>query len=445
MSVSPTHYFEFDGTSCAFFPETLDVRVVPIGSTDHRTHETISDLTNFTDETVGARKPAGTEPLSSIVLLVTQTCNLRCTYCYAHGDGTYGTTGNLTPAMAEMAVDWLIAQSSTLKTLSISFFGGEPTIRFDIVEHTINYSKEKCRESGKEFTYSIITNGTILTDEMIEYLHDNNVYTVVSLDGDKERHDRQRPFAGGRGSYDVTVRNIRKLLQKMPHSPGRATLTGEIDPEQARKSLIDLGFSSVMAWPASDSLFDSGQKAGAGRNMTKVLESIDSEGREWIGAIKGRKLNELRRLRSVGTMSSAITVLNTRIRKRYACNAGVSTVGVASDGGVYLCHRFVGQEEYKLGDVGTYNIDREKFTSFDAQKIEPCASCFANSTCAGGCKHDNASATGSPFVPAPDMCNVARRTHEIACWIVGQLSTDDKYYLSTHDIIPQRPCPLDFV
>jgi len=131
--------------------------------------------------------------------------------------------------------------------------------------------------------------------------------------------------------------------------------------------------------------------------------------------------------------------------KRYhACGAGQELVGVSSAGDVYLCHRFVGRDEYKLGSVFTKDLKREEYQKSPTTGNEVCAACFAKFYCAGGCKHDNATSCGSIATPSEDMCQLRCRELELAATILCRIDPEDRAFLFAHQIFTPKPCPLDF-
>src|SRR5208337_3377046 len=100
------------------------------------------------------------------------------------------------------AVDWLIANSKNTEKVSICFFGGEPLLNFPVMKKTVAYSKEKAAEKGKQVTFSITTNGSLLNDEIISFLKNEKINPLISFDGPPEYQNRQRRFKDGGGSYD---------------------------------------------------------------------------------------------------------------------------------------------------------------------------------------------------------------------------------------------------
>lgn len=385
-------------------------------------------------------------PITSIALFVTQLCNLKCIYCYGE-HGTYGASS--CPAMTEeralLTVDWLIEKSGNFKYLNIHFFGGEPFINFPLIKKIVEYSQRRGNESGKIFIYTVTTNGTLLDDEIINFLHKHSFKVLVSFDGDKETQDRQRPFPDGTGSYDKTIPKIKSLLDKAPETECRATIMEGANPDTVITALRNIGFTSIDTTPASPSLFDlnRGQKHSE-RNFNETLESIESETENWTLFSKNRNLEELKKLSSSGVLRKYIAAFLNKEKKLFNCHAGISMAAVSCAGDIFPCHRFVGSEEYKMGSIYKKDLLRSPYMQSPTKSVEKCSKCFAKYICAGGCKHDNAGTCGSPFSPAEDMCSLTRRCVELSAYICCNLEKDDAAFLFKNNIIYQKPCPFDF-
>ena len=131
-------------------------------------------------------------------------------------------------------------------------------------------------------------------------------------------------------------------------------------------------------------------------------------------------------------------------KRRHACGAGLGMVAVSTVGDLYLCHRFVGQDDYKLGSIFEDRLNRKEYQESPTIDNPVCSVCFARYYCAGGCKHDNAGSCGSIAAPAEEMCRWRCREMELAAVIVSNLNSDDKAFLIEQNVFPPKPCPLDF-
>lgn len=142
------------------------------------------------------------------IFVMTNQCNQACVYCQASASSQK--RNFMSAETAEYAVR--TALSSANPNLSFEFQGGEPLLNFDTIRHIIEYT-ESIKED-KNISYSVVTNLTMITDEMIRFFVDHHVNISTSLDGPKELHDRNRPLSSGGSSYDKAVASIKHLQDR---------------------------------------------------------------------------------------------------------------------------------------------------------------------------------------------------------------------------------------
>jgi len=382
-------------------------------------------------------------PVVNMALFLTRSCNLKCIYCYGEG-GEYGTGGNMEEKTAYQAVEWLIEQSGKMKKVHIGFFGGEPLLRFSLMKSIVGYAKKRMSEVEKKVDFHITTNGTLLDDEKIAFIKENDISVMISFDGTKELQDSQRPFANGEGSYDSAVPKIRKLLELLPETPGHAVIVGNTDPRIVKNAMKEIGFTKISSIPASISLFAGlRDEKKSVRDTENLIQELEEEYKTWAGLMRNRDSEALKNLRERSVLYQALTFLLHNRRRHYACGAGRGLVAVSSSGDVYLCHRFVGREEYKLGSIFEKELKRDEYQK-PVTINKTCAYCFARYYCGGGCKHDNASFCGSISMPSEDMCRLRCRELELSAVLVSMLDSEDRHFLVKEEIFPPKPCPFDF-
>ncbi|WP_242835729.1 Cys-rich peptide radical SAM maturase CcpM [Ruminiclostridium josui] len=172
--------------------------------------------------------------LEKITLQVTQQCNLRCEYCIYSGDtGNYRNRSHQNKSMsfdmARKGIDFLIEHSQDSNRLNIGFYGGEPLLEFELIKKCVKYAKEQAE--GKEISFSITTNATLLSEDIIKYLSENDIMLTISLDGPKEIHNKNRKFAGsGVGSFDKIMENLEILKERYPEYFNNILFNVVIDP-----------------------------------------------------------------------------------------------------------------------------------------------------------------------------------------------------------------------
>lgn len=146
-----------------------------------------------------------------LILEVTEKCNLRCRYCI-YGDETKNfrsfSMKNMTFDIAKKAMDYALTIAGD--SMILAFYGGEPLIQYPLVRDCTEYFKEHYK--GEEVSFVLTSNLTLLTEEMAEYFRDNQFLITCSLDGDEETHNQNRPYCGGKGSFDDTMRGLKLLV-----------------------------------------------------------------------------------------------------------------------------------------------------------------------------------------------------------------------------------------
>ena len=171
--------------------------------------------------------------INMLTLQLTQSCNFRCSYCVysdLHNEANREHSAKrMSFETAKKAVDFLLEHSRDSERVSIGFYGGEPLLEFKLIKKIIEYSDKAF--DGKEYSYTITTNGSLLTEQIVAYLAEHRVNTMISLDGPKEIHNISRRFtANGKGSFDTVIENIKMIAEKFPEFASTLGINMVIDP-----------------------------------------------------------------------------------------------------------------------------------------------------------------------------------------------------------------------
>jgi len=154
-----------------------------------------------------------------LILELTRQCNQRCKYCAFSGrypgDRTHSPV-QMPESIALQAVDFFMEKAINHpdKIPAITFYGGEPLLNFKLLERVIQYVKRKAK--GREYSFSLTTNGTLLNERIIQFFADNNIPILISLDGPQEMHDRYRVFPDGSGTFAGLTRNLKWIKKDYP-------------------------------------------------------------------------------------------------------------------------------------------------------------------------------------------------------------------------------------
>lgn len=391
-----------------------------------------------TDTTSRKNFSKNSTSVSIATLLVTQSCNLRCAYCYGKY-GSNGMQGRMKKETALQAVDWLLRRAADKKQILVNFSGGEPFLSFPLMQQTVEYACKRGKEENKRVKFHVDTNGTLLDSESIAFIQEHNISLKISVDGPREVHDANRPFADGSGSYETVVQNCKKLLEIKPETQAHAVITGSQTPLLMKEALYNIGFRNISARLSSTSLFAGEVKINkSARDTRPLIQELEQEANLWLTHTQTRDRQSLEVLKCKSQLYGAITSLLNNRKRRRACVAGLGVVTIASNGDVYPCHRFVGTPEYRLGSIFREKMGRELYQK-SVDLNERCVNCFAKYYCGGGCMHDNAASSGSIDHPAEDMCRIKRRELELAARVVGNLNKGNRDYLIEQGVFPAVP------
>lgn len=390
----------------------------------------------------GKNRQKNTGPVQAMDLFLTQRCNFDCIYCYGDG-GTYGNTTDMEKETALQAVDWLIGQSGNKKKLQIIFFGGEPLLNFTLLQETVDHAEQQAPKNGKKFAYAIATNGSLLTPEIAEYAKQYGIEIQISMDGPQDIQDRNRPFKNGKGSYKVVAQKIKCVSKSGVPVTCRATICNHTDPAIVKNGLRHLGFHKIRTVLASPRIDNSNPSTrNHERNWIDFAMMTKSETEQLLVLIKGRNMKTLSRLWKTSELGQYVERFlrnRTRFRKYFYCGAGKEYVAVVANGDIYLCHRFAGNSNFKLGSVFDGEPARQSYQQSQLLVQKRCFTCFARYFCGGGCYYDNFAVNGSMNQPAKDMCRIIRKQTELAAYLSAELTADDIAYLEKSQLISPKP------
>jgi uncharacterized protein len=372
-------------------------------------------------------------PLQRIVLNVTNQCNLACTYCYEYSPDRIaqqeGKPKYMSADVAESAVEMLFKEAEERPKLHVTFFGGETLLNFPVMRSTVGYAERKAAELGKQIDFSLTTNATLLSEEIIDFLSAHRIGVTVSVDGDQELNDKMRVFHDGRGSYNVIAPKIKELLKRhRTNSIGaRVTLSSQVaDVVRIFRHLTtELGFDSVGISPATanpDRLYHIGAQ-----KMDAILGGFAELAWEYRDyAVQGRQ-------HGFTNVSDTLKDLNSGVSKAYPCGAGVGLLGVGTAGDVSLCHRFVDSPVGKMGHVKNGGVDHEARGQFLATHHigarYDCHTCWARPVCSGGCFHEAYIHYGDTSSANLHYCDWIRGWNDLCLQILGEISVRNPSFL----------------
>ena len=207
----------------------------------------------FTDDRELQGFTPHTEPIvKAICLHMAHDCNLRCGYCFADSGAYHGQRSLMSLETGKKALDFLIKASKHRQHIEVDFFGGEPLMNWDVVKQLVEYARSVEKERGKNFRFTLTTNGMLIDDDVIEFANTEMSNVVLSLDGRKEIHDEFRGDYAGNGSYDKIVPKFKQLVESRGGQGYymRGTFT-HANPDFTKDvfHMADLGFTELSMEP----------------------------------------------------------------------------------------------------------------------------------------------------------------------------------------------------
>ena len=188
-------------------------------------------------------------PISTLVLNVNTGCNLSCSYCYKEDLATPDRGQKMAFETAAKSFELLLREARDRSRVNLVFFGGEPLSNMALIRAMVDYAERRAAEVGKTVDFSLTTNATLLTEELVDWFSAHRFGITISMDGPKALHDRNRKTVGGKGTYEVVAKKARMLLERhRTRAVGaRVTLTrGATDVVTIHRHLKDeIGFFEV--------------------------------------------------------------------------------------------------------------------------------------------------------------------------------------------------------
>ena len=353
--------------------------------------------------------------VKALCLHIAHSCNLNCSYCFASQGKYHGERALMSFEVGKRALDYLIEHSGTRRNLEVDFFGGEPLMNFQVVKDLVAYARSIEKEKGKNFRFTLTTNGVLVDDDVIDFANRECSNVVLSLDGRKEIHDRFRVDYAGKGSWEKIVPKFQKFVEARggKNYYMRGTFT-HANPDFLKdiQTMLDLGFSELSMEPVVCAEDD--PSALTMEDLPIVMEQYE-------------KLAELMLERD--KQGKPFTFYHYMIdltggpciyKRISGCGSGTEYMAVTPWGDLYPCHQFVGDEKFKLGNIWDGVTNKEvqgEFAACNVYAHPECRDCWARLYCSGGCAANAYHATGSVTGVYEYGCKLFRKRMECAIMV----------------------------
>ena len=363
----------------------------------------------------GTLKQKTSGVVKALCLHVAHTCNLNCSYCFASQGKYHGDRAVMSFEVGKQALDFLIAHSGTRRNLEVDFFGGEPLMNFQVVKELVAYARSMEKEKGKNFRFTLTTNGILVDDDVIEWANQACSNVVLSLDGRKEIHDRFRVDYAGNGSWDKIVPKFQKFVEARGGREYymRGTFT-HANPDFLKdiQTMLDLGFHELSMEPVVCAEGD--PSALTEEDLPIVMEQYEKLAELMLQ--KDREGKPFTFYHYMIDLSGGPCIY----KRISGCGSGTEYMAVTPWGDLYPCHQFVGEERFKLGNIwdGVTNTEiQSEFAACNVYAHPECRDCWARLYCSGGCAANAYHATGSVTGVYEYGCRLFRKRMECAIMV----------------------------
>ncbi|MBE6767936.1 MAG: thioether cross-link-forming SCIFF peptide maturase [Ruminococcaceae bacterium] len=360
----------------------------------------------------GALKEKTAGVVKALCLHVAHTCNLNCAYCFASQGNYHGDRAVMSFEVGKQALDFLVENSGTRHNLEVDFFGGEPLMNFQVVKDLVAYARSIEKEKGKNFRFTLTTNGVLVDDDVIDFANRECANVVLSLDGRKEIHDRYRVDYAGNGSWEKIVPKFQRFVEARGGKDYymRGTFT-HANPDFLNdiQQMLDLGFTELSMEPVVCAEGD--PAALTEEDLPVVLEQYEK-----LADLMLRREREGKPFTFYHYMID-LTGGPCIYKRISGCGSGTEYMAVTPWGDLYPCHQFVGEEKFKLGDVWhgvTNTAAQDEFAACNVYAHEECRDCWARLYCSGGCAANAYHATGSVTGVYEYGCKLFKKRMECA-------------------------------
>ena len=353
--------------------------------------------------------------VKALCLHIAHTCNLNCEYCFASQGKYHGERAMMTFEVGKRAFDWLIENSGSRRNLEVDFFGGEPLMNFDVVKQLVEYARSIEKEKGKNFRFTLTTNGVLVDDDVIDFCNREMSNVVLSLDGRKEVHDRYRVDYAGNGSWEKIVPKFQRFVEKRggKNYYMRGTFT-HANPDFLKdiQVMLDLGFNELSMEPVVCA-------SGDPSELTEADFPIVCQQYEELAKLMLKKDKEGKPFTFYHYMMD-LTGGPCIYKRISGCGSGTEYMAVTPWGDLYPCHQFVGDEKFKLGDIwnGVTNTEIQgEFAACNVYAHPECRDCWARLYCSGGCAANAYHATGKVTGIYEYGCRLFKKRMECAIMV----------------------------
>lgn len=337
--------------------------------------------------------------IRTVTINVTQICNLKCHYCAAGGDGTYGDpVAKISIEKTLPQLKFFIDQLKDNQKFTISFVGGEPLLYPEAISSIYNYVTELTKTKNFKPVFSLTTNATLISDAVKNILRKMKLHITVSLDGTQAINDKVRPTKDGSSSTALTIQGL-KQLSEIHNEIGSFGISAVATVDHL-KIQETYSFFKTFNPDWYEFNFSYTEKSQSAQNeylaqMNLIAQMAYADGGE-------------AELRKIKTFDLYFKLLDDQQRIENHCGAGKSYLMIDARNQLYTCPWVVGEKDEIVG-LGSV-LDHKKLEKYQKPLIElnNCQTCWARYLCGGGCMFIHRAHTGDKHKKDDLFCERTR-------------------------------------
>lgn len=359
-----------------------DVKL-PANSEENKAFEALNVWNS--EENLNAKNGKLDFGIRALTINVNQICNLKCLYCAAGGDGTYGQpSSKISIEKTLPQLKFFLDQLKPNQKFKITFIGGEPLLHPEAVHVIYTYVKEESRKRNVISNMSIVTNGTLLTGKTLEIIRSMNIELTVSIDGPKEINDIVRPAKNNTSSTDMTLQGLKNLTEDRGKVSllGLAAVCSSQNPDMLSTYIF---FKSLNPdWMEFNFSYTDPSKE-LQKSYLQQMAQIAKDA--WLSG--GEKA-----LKNIKPFGYYFDLLDRQQRIENHCGAGKTYLMVDAKNKLYTCPWVVGEKDEVVGE--NQQLNHESLSKYSKSLIElnNCQTCWARHLCGGGCMFIHRAHTG---------------------------------------------------
>jgi len=330
-----------------------------------------------------------------MTLILTNTCNLACTYCYAT-EWENSVDRNMEFETAMQGVERMIRETIQ-KKISIIFTGGEPLLKYELIKDIVKKTKELCSEANKSAMFSFITNGLLLDEEKITFFKANDIRYTISIDGFGEEANANRVLKNGGSSYSMILDAIKVSVKNDVKFQVRITVTKKnLNVYTSVKELRKLGVDNFKILPLIS--VDENDDVLTSEDIEIFKSSLDKVFEDYKASPNSFKIIPFESFKNIGNQPTSLI-------DGFICKAGATSAVMTPEGDYYSCAELLDRSKFKMGNVNDEQLNKVYQHRMFSEK---CKGCEINKKCTFGCYARFEMMTGNPCEPDDIFCEMSK-------------------------------------